>query len=181
MAENSKGTASKGTALRGTASKLVSVRTMDAGVAVLLLGVSGVVIMDSLRLGVQWNEVEGPAAGYFPFYMGLFLAAASGVNLGRAVFAGRVAAAATFVTRDAFPRVLAVLLPLAIYAAAVGVIGIYVASGVYIALFMRFVSGHSLVNGVCVGIGVAATLFLMFEVWFLVPLPKGPIEHWLGY
>jgi hypothetical protein len=24
-------------------------------------------------------------------------------------------------------------------------------------------------------------LFLMFEKWFLVPLPKGPLEAWLGY
>jgi putative tricarboxylic transport membrane protein len=24
-------------------------------------------------------------------------------------------------------------------------------------------------------------LFMMFEVWFLVPLPKGPLEDMLGY
>ena len=24
-------------------------------------------------------------------------------------------------------------------------------------------------------------LFLMFEIWFLVPLPKGPVEEWLGF
>jgi hypothetical protein len=24
-------------------------------------------------------------------------------------------------------------------------------------------------------------LFFMFERWFLVPLPKGPLEAWLGY
>jgi hypothetical protein len=24
-------------------------------------------------------------------------------------------------------------------------------------------------------------LFLLFEVWFLIPLPKGPVESWFGY
>jgi hypothetical protein len=23
--------------------------------------------------------------------------------------------------------------------------------------------------------------FLVFEKWFLVPMPKGPLEAWLGY
>jgi putative tricarboxylic transport membrane protein len=23
--------------------------------------------------------------------------------------------------------------------------------------------------------------FLVFETWFLVPMPKGPLEAWLGY
>jgi len=23
--------------------------------------------------------------------------------------------------------------------------------------------------------------FLVFEIWFLVPLPKGPLEHALGF
>jgi putative tricarboxylic transport membrane protein len=36
------------------------------------------------------------------------------------------------------------------------------------------------VTGV-VGVGVPIALFLLFEVWFLVPLPKGPVEHLFGY
>jgi hypothetical protein len=32
-----------------------------------------------------------------------------------------------------------------------------------------------------VAIGVPLMLFMMFEVWFLVPLPKGPLEAALGY
>jgi hypothetical protein len=31
-----------------------------------------------------------------------------------------------------------------------------------------------------VAIGVPVLAFLMFEKWFLVPLPKGPIEELLG-
>ena len=104
--------------------KLASIRTMDAVVAIALLIVGGVVIMDSLRLGVGWNEIDGPAAGYFPFYIGLFLALASVVNLARPLLSER-ANTRTFVTKPAFRRVLAVLLPLIAYVVVLNFIGIY--------------------------------------------------------
>ena len=76
---------------------------------------------------------------------------------------------------------LAVLLPLAAYVAVLGFIGIYVASAVYVALFMWRFGRYPLVRGAIVGVAIAVVLFLMFEVWFLVPLPKGPVESLLGY
>ena len=160
--------------------KLVSVRAMDLGVGGALFLVAVVVMADSLRLGVGWRESEGPTAGYFPFYIGLFLAVASGINLGRAWF-DRAAATRTFVTRTAIARVLAMLLPFAGYVLALSYIGIYVASALYIALFMWWFGRYPPSRGIAVGAVIAAVLFLMFEVWFLVPLPKGPIEHLLGY
>ncbi|HET7156356.1 MAG TPA: tripartite tricarboxylate transporter TctB family protein [Hyphomicrobiaceae bacterium] len=160
--------------------KLVSVRAMDLGVAVVLLLVAAVVMTDSLRLGVGWRESEGPTAGYFPFYIGLFLAVASGINLGRAWF-DRAPATRTFVTRTAIARVLAVLLPFGGYVLALGFIGLYVASALYIALFMWWFGRYPPSRGIAVGVMIAMVLFLMFEVWFLVPLPKGPLEQFLGY
>ena len=32
-----------------------------------------------------------------------------------------------------------------------------------------------------IGLAVALVLFFMFDIWFLVPLPKGPIEDMLGF
>jgi len=160
--------------------RLVSERTMEIVVALVLIAVAGVVINDSLRLGMRWRPIEGPAAGYFPFYIGLLLAVSSAVTLVRAL-ADRPAAGKTFVTRQASGRVLAVLLPLVVYIVALGFIGIYVASAVYIALFMWYFGKYSLMRGALIGVPVAVALFLMFEVWFLVPLPKGPLEEMLGY
>ena len=160
--------------------KLVSVRAMDLGVAAALFLVAVVVMADSLRLGVGWRESEGPTAGYFPFYIGLFLAVASGINFGRA-WIDRASATRTFVTRMAIARVLAMLLPFAGYVLALSYIGIYVASAFYIALFMWWFGRYTPSRGIAVGVGIATVLFLMFEVWFLVPLPKGPFEHLLGY
>jgi putative tricarboxylic transport membrane protein len=156
---------------------LVSVRTMNIVVAAILMIAAGIVITDSVRLGFGWTA-EGPAPGYFPFYIGLFLVLASAVNLLQAV---RTRGVQTFVTKPALRRVFAVLLPLVVYVAVLSYIGIYVASAVYVALFMWRFGRYALVRGAIVGVAVAVALFLMFEVWFLVPLPKGPVESMLGY
>jgi len=153
---------------------------MDIAVAVILMAVAGIVIMDSLRLGIRWQEAEGPAAGYFPFYIGCLLALASLVNLVKA-FGNRAAGGETFVSRPAMGKVLAVLVPLVVYVFVLGYIGIYVASALYIALFMRYLGNYSLLRGLLLGAAIALVLFMMFEVWFLVPLPKGPLEEFLGY
>jgi hypothetical protein len=160
--------------------KLISIRAMDIVVAIVLVVVAAIVITDSIRLGVGWRENEGPSAGYFPFYIGVFLALASVVNLVRA-FVDREPGARTFVSRTAILRVLAVLLPFAGYVVALNFIGIYVASTLYVALFMWSFGGYPPARGLVVGFAIAAVLFLMFEIWFLVPLPKGPIERALGY
>lgn len=159
------------------AAPLVSVRTMNIVVATILMIVAGIVIKDSVRLGWGWTA-DGPAAGYFPFYMGLFLGFASLVNLVQAL---RVPGVQVFVTNPALRSVLAVLLPLVAYIFFLSYIGIYVASALYIALFMWRIGRYPLVRGAIVGVAVALALFLMFEVWFLVPLPKGPVETLLGY
>jgi len=76
--------------------------------------------------------------------------------------------------------VLSVIIPTAIYVALVPTIGIYVASALLIAVFMKWLGryGWGLVAGV--SIGVPIIFFVLFEWWFLVPLPKGPIEDLLG-
>lgn len=157
---------------------LVSVRTMEIVVACLFLAVAAVVISDSIRVGIGWQEIEGPRAGYFPFYVGVILVAASFVNLVRAVLDTK-ASGQPFATRRAFRQVLAVLIPLLFYVAAVAFIGIYVSSTLYIALFMWYFGKYSIVMGLAVGLAIAVVFFLMFEVWFLVPLPKAPWEDQL--
>ena len=80
--------------------RLISTRTMDIVVALLMLAAAAVVISDSLRLGMGWQENEGPRAGYFPFYIGLILAVSSAVNLVRALI-DRRGGTKTFTTKPA--------------------------------------------------------------------------------
>jgi hypothetical protein len=58
--------------------------------------------------------------------------------------------------------------------------GIYLASAVLIAVFMTWLGKYRWKITAAVSVGVPVAVYLMFEKWFLVPLPKGPIEGLLG-
>jgi hypothetical protein len=158
---------------------LASTRAVDIAVALLLLAVSAVFIFDSTRLGFNWREGEGPAPGYYPFYVAAILAIASLVNL-FAALRGQ-GASQIFVAARPFGRVLAVLVPSIVFVALIQYIGIYVASAVFILAFMVAVGRENPLKALGIGLVVPIALFLVFERWFLVPLPKGPLEAWLGY
>ena len=76
--------------------------------------------------------------------------------------------------------VMQMLVPLTIYVVAVVFLGIYLSSFVLIAFFMKVHGKFGWLATAITSIGVPLGAFLLFERWFLVPLPKGPIELMLG-
>jgi putative tricarboxylic transport membrane protein len=159
---------------------LVSMRTADIVVACLFLVASAIVISDSIRLGFHWKPNEGPAPGYFPFYIAVAMAIASAINLARAVIS-KSEADETLTTRTGVFRMSAIFIPAVIYVFATSYIGIYVASAIYIAAFMYFFGKFAIWKALAVALSISFVSFMMFEVWFLVPLPKGPLEAALGF
>lgn len=157
----------------------ISTKTMEIAVAAAIFLLGLVVIFDSRRVGAGWAE-DGPQAGYFPFYIGLILCAASVWTLLRVLFAGK-ADAGVFVSYKKLGLVMSVLVPSALYVAAIYFIGIYVASAVFIGAFMYWHGRFPWLKIILVSVIVPVSMFLMFEVWFLVPLPKGPLEALIGY
>ena len=155
-----------------------STRTMELVVAALLLVFGAVVIVDSVRLGLRWGE-DGPQAGYFPFYIGLLICLPAGVVFVRAL-GDRAKAAKPFVMRGALRQVLWMLVPSIVYVVLIKLVGIYLASTLFIAYFMRWLGRYPWATTVGVAVGVSVVFFLLFEVWFKLPLPKGPLEGWLG-
>src|SRR6476660_4321547 len=153
---------------------LATNRAVDIVVALLLLGGCAIVIYDSARLGFNWREGEGPAPGYFPFYIAVVLGISSLINLVGAL-RGR-GAGEIFVTARPFGRVLAVLIPSLMYVGLIQYLGIYLASAIFITLFMVTVGRENPLKALGVGVLVPLALFFMFERWFLVPLPKCSIE-----
>jgi len=131
-----------------------------------------------VRLGARWAE-DGPQAGYFPFYIGLLVCFSAVVNLAMAL-ASRKDAGRDFVELDKLKLVLAVLVPSGIYVAAILWVGIYVASALFIAFFMRWLGKYAWWKVAAVSVGTMVAFFLIFESWFKVPLPKGPLENLLG-
>jgi putative tricarboxylic transport membrane protein len=155
-----------------------STRALELAVAALLFVFGAIVIYDSVRLGARWAD-DGPQAGYFPFYIGLLICLATAVVFVQAL-GDKAKAAKAFVTRGALKQVMWMLVPSIIYLILIKPLGIYVASTLFVGYFMRWLGRYRWVTTVAVAVGVSAVFFLLFEMWFKLPLPKGPLESWLG-
>jgi putative tricarboxylic transport membrane protein len=154
-----------------------SKRTLEVITAVFFLAIGSVVMWDSSRLGAGWGA-DGPQSGYFPFYIGLLMNVASVANL---VLAFKSDKTESFVSKPQIKLVMAIFLPCLVYVAAMQWLGLYAASLIFIAAFMRWQGKFSFFKSGLTSLIVVVVLFVMFEIWFKVPLIKGPIEAALGY
>jgi hypothetical protein len=160
-----------------------SVRVWESVVAACFLAFGALVVWDSRRLGASWGS-DGPEAGYFPFYIGVFIIVSAGINLIRGLATG-ASGREPFVYWGQLRMVLIVMIPSAFYIGLVAnpvySLGIYEASALFIAAFMRVLGKYSWPKIAAVAVGTMVAFFVMFEIWFQVPLPKGPIEAAFGF
>ena len=154
---------------------------VEAVVAALVIVFGLVVLGGSWKLGSGWTT-DGPGPGYFPFYIGLILCA-SGAGILLQTLLGKAKNMEVFADREQLRRVMAVLIPAIVYVLVVQFLGLYVASAAYIALFMVFIGKYSKVKSAIVALATMTLFFMMFEVWFKVPLFKGKFDPlaFLGY
>jgi hypothetical protein len=157
----------------------VSTRAMELVVAALFMAVGTLVMWENWRIGAGW-AADGPEAGYFPFYMGLVMFVSSAATFLINLF-NRRAQQSNFVDRSQLRLVMQVLVPTAAYVFLIGWLGIYVAAAVFIAFFMWWLGKYPIYKIAPVAVLVPLALFVLFEEWFLVPLPKGPLEAAFGY
>jgi hypothetical protein len=161
----------------------VSVRTMEIVTSLAFAAVGAAAIWDSLRLGAGWAP-DGPQSGYFPFWIGALLVFAAIGTLVSATRAARTADGAEpepFLSWEQARTVATVFVPTVLYVAAIPFTGIYVASAVLVAWFMVRLGEFRISRAIPAGVATALVTFVVFELWFLVALPKGPIEDFLGY
>jgi hypothetical protein len=152
-------------------------KSAEIVVSALFLLLGAVVMWDSVRLGATWGS-DGPEAGYFPFYIALLMSLASAINLVMAVL--RKGAFRSFVGVEQLKLVLSVLVPSIVYVGVIAMLGIYVASTIFIAFFMRWLGKYPWWKVAVVSVATSVVFFLIFESWFKVPLPKGRLEALLG-
>lgn len=153
-------------------------RAVEMGVALVIGIFATLVIIGSVKAGINWGS-EGPRAGFFPFYIGLFILIASVVNLFSAF--KDMPRDKKFAEWGQLGQVFSVVVPTTVFVALIPPLGIYVCSAGLIALFMKWLGKYSWTIVAAVSIGVPIATFLVFEKWFLVPLPKGPVEAALGF
>lgn len=153
-------------------------RSVEIGVAVSIAVLAVIGIIGAMRVGTGWSA-EGPRAGFFPFYVCIAILISCAVNLTQIIRSENDGA--LFASWQQINKVLQVVIPTAVYVAIIPYSGIYVASALLIAGFMKILGRYGWGASIAVGLLVPLFTFIAFERWFLVPLPKGPLENLLGY
>ncbi|WP_433767096.1 tripartite tricarboxylate transporter TctB family protein [Pseudomonas putida] len=156
---------------------LVGTRWVELCLALFTTLLGLVVMFGSYEQGIGWGDA-GPEPGYFPFYIGLLLSAASIAN-GVLALVRWQALSVAFVSRGAFRQVMSVFVPIALFVGAMPFTGIYLASVVFIAWFMWRDTVRAKPYGkwmiASVSLGAALFSYLVFALWFKVPLDAGPL------
>jgi hypothetical protein len=161
---------------------LVGTRWVELGLTLFTTLIGAVVMFGSIEQGIGWGD-SGPEPGYFPFYIGLMLSAAS-VGNGVLTLVRWQALSISFVSRSAFKQVISVFVPIALFVAAMPLTGIYVASACFIAWFMWRdkvrTQPYSKLMIATVSLGAVFASYLIFALWFKVPLDAGPMGDWIA-
>ncbi len=151
-------------------------RAVEIGTAATLAVLGGIVSAASLAHDIGWSAT-GPGAGYFPFRVGVLLTVAVVAlviqHLG-------IRTGAVFATRPDLRRTLGVVVPTAALAGGTMVLGSYVASGLFLAFMMRRHGGYGWLPSAALGAVSIAVFYVVFDLWFRVPLATGPLEAALG-
>jgi putative tricarboxylic transport membrane protein len=167
------------TAPEGDSPAVTTTRTVEVVVYLLLLGLALLLGFDNWRSGAGWAS-DGPQSGYLPFYLCVILGGASLYGLG-VVFIRRRDEQKTFVTRAQLRRVLQVFVPTFLFCVFTQWLGLYVASFLLVASFMRIIGRIALWKSLLTSFLFALAMFATFEVAFDVIMPKGPLEAAFGF
>lgn len=165
-------------ALEGDSPRVTTTRTVEIVASAVLLAFAGLMAFDNWRAGMGWAP-DGPKAGYFPFYLSVILGGASLFGLVEAILE-RGEGGKTFVNRAQLRRVLQVFVPTVVFCLLTQLLGLYVASFLLIAGFMRFVGRIAWWKSILTSFLFAAVIFATFNLAFDVIMPKGPLEALIG-
>ncbi|MBI5261286.1 MAG: tripartite tricarboxylate transporter TctB family protein [Bradyrhizobium sp.] len=158
---------------------VVDTRVIEIIVSLLLFALAVTLGYDNWRTGISW-DATGPEPGYFPFYLSVILAGGSLYGL-IAASLSRQGYSATFVTRAQLRRVMAVFFPTLLFCLIMQLLGLYVASFLLIAGFMRVIGKIALWKSLLTALVFTAIMFVTFDIAFDVIMPKGPLEAAFGH
>jgi hypothetical protein len=150
---------------------------MEVATALATAVLGAVVALESRNYGMGWDEA-GPEPGFFPFYVGLLIMTGSFGVLAQAIIQHR-GQAETFATGAQLQRIAAFFLPILLFVAVSIWLGLYVGMFLYLGWVMLAQGRYRIWSALAIAVAVTVCSYLIFEIWFQVPLLKGPIEFWL--
>lgn len=127
-------------------------------------------------LDLTYMREFAPGSGFLPFWLGVSLAALSGIFL----FTTRKKPAPSGgegmgSPRAAWRKTASILLGLFVCVGMLDWVGFMISVTAYLFYLVKFVERRSWVAALGVSIGTTLTLFLIFRTWLGVSLPKGPL------
>src|SRR5690348_6715181 len=125
-----------------------------------------------------WDST-GPQPGYFPFYLSVLLAGACVFGVAKELLS-LARAGEVFVRRDQFRRVVQVFVPTLAFCLLTQGLGIYVASFLLVAGFMKFIGRIAAWKALLTAAVFTIAMFVTLEIAFDVIMPKGPVEAFFG-
>lgn len=160
---------------------MISRRALEFATAVLTGSFGVAVVVSSLDNGIGWSSA-GVDAGTFPFLTGLVIVLGSLYNLGRGVLpAATLANVPIAVTATELRRLAGLFVPAAIFIGAIPLLGMYVASSLYIFAVLAIPKHQSVPRALTMAIATALALYVVFERMFQVSLPHGALAAALGF
>jgi hypothetical protein len=154
----------------------ISGRSLEAATSLITGAFGAAVVVSSLDNGIGWSTA-GVEAGAFPFIVGLVIAAGSLFNLVQ----GWRQARPVVLSSGELKRLGGLFVPAAVYVGAIPLIGMYLASGVYVFGAFAWHRRGSLLFAGAVAIAMALALYLIFELTFQISLPRGVLVDALGW
>jgi len=144
----------------------------------LLLAFGVLTMAGSYVEDIGWGE-GGPGAGYFPFRIGTIIAIASVVVIVQA-YMKRNSLRESFAGEGGLGRVASIFIPTALCALAIPFLGIYISSGLFLLYFLIRHGKVKTIRAIATSFIIIAALYLVFEIWLDVYMPKGPLEDLLS-
>jgi putative tricarboxylic transport membrane protein len=154
-------------------------RKADIGFSLLMLVLAVLVAWESLKLDIGWG-LNGPGGGFFPFWLAVGLGICCLVILTQAIRSTSPALRQPLVRPGGWVPILKVAVPAMAMVALTEMIGLYAAAALYIAFYMRWIGKHHWLLVFAVSIGVPVVSYVIFDKWFLIPMPKGWWGEHLG-
>ncbi len=156
---------------------VITIRTAELLTAATLAVISLITMWSNYEIGAGWGSY-GPEAGYFPMRLGIIILLASFFVAFQAIRTNNQSA---FIELEQARLVSIILLPLLLYVFVLGYLGIYVSSAIFIATFMFVLGKFVWWKSIGLACLVMFVFFYIFEIQFMVPLPKGPVENFFGF
>ncbi|MBK3663530.1 tripartite tricarboxylate transporter TctB family protein [Bradyrhizobium diazoefficiens] len=160
---------------------MISRRALELATAILTGSFGVAVVVQSLDNGIGWSSA-GVDSGTFPFLTGIVIITGSLYNLARGVVpAATLASVPVAITSIELRRLAGLFVPAAIFVAAIPLLGMYLASAVYVFAVLAIPRHQSAVRSAVMAAATALALYVVFERMFQVSLPHGALAAALGY